>query len=31
MNASGLLLAIGGVWLIVQVVAGDMLGRLNLL
>lgn len=31
MNPAGLVLAVFGVWLIIQVTAGDMLGRLNLL
>jgi hypothetical protein len=31
MNPGGILLALGGVWLLVQVFGGDMLGRLNLL
>jgi len=31
MNPSGLILAVFGVWLIIQITAGDMLGRLNLL
>lgn len=31
MNPGGLVLILAGVWLVVQVVAGDMLGRLNLL
>jgi hypothetical protein len=31
MNPGGILLAIAGVWLLVQVFGGDMLGRLNLL
>lgn len=31
MNPGGILLALGGVWLLVQVLGGDMLGRLNLL
>jgi hypothetical protein len=31
MNPTGLLLAVAGVWLIIQITAGDMLGRLNLL
>jgi hypothetical protein len=31
MNPGGLVLIVGGIWLIVQIVAGDMLGRLNLL
>jgi hypothetical protein len=31
MNVGGLVLIVGGVWLIVQITAGDMLGRLNLL
>lgn len=31
MNPTGLVLAVVGVWLIVQITAGDMLGRLNLL
>jgi hypothetical protein len=30
-NATGIVLIIAGVWLITQVTAGDMLGRLNLL
>ena len=30
MKASGLFLAVLGVWVIVQVVAGDALGRLDL-
>jgi hypothetical protein len=30
MKASGLFLAVFGVWVIVQVVAGDALGRLDL-
>jgi hypothetical protein len=31
MNPGGLVLVLFGVWLITQIVAGDMLGRLNLL
>jgi hypothetical protein len=31
MNPTGIIIAIAGVWLVTQVVAGDMLGRLNLL
>lgn len=31
MNPTGIVLAVAGVWLIVQITAGDMLGRLNLL
>lgn len=31
MNPGGLFIVTVGVWLIVQVTAGDMLGRLNLL
>lgn len=31
MNPGGLVLVVAAVWLIVQVTAGDMLGRLNLL
>jgi hypothetical protein len=31
MNPTGVVLVIAGVWLVTQVVAGDMLGRLNLL
>lgn len=31
MNPGGIALVVAGVWLVVQVVAGDMLGRLNLL
>lgn len=31
MNPSGVVLVVFGVWLLVQVTAGDMLGRLNLL
>lgn len=31
MNANGIVLVVAGIWLIVQVVGGDMLGRLNLL
>lgn len=31
MNPTGILIVVAGVWLIVQVTAGDMLGRLNLL
>jgi hypothetical protein len=31
MNPTGIIIAIAGVWLVVQVTAGDMLGRLNLL
>jgi hypothetical protein len=31
MNPTGLLLAVAGVWLIIQITSGDMLGRLNLL
>jgi hypothetical protein len=31
MNPTGLVVAVAGVWLIVQITAGDMLGRLNLL
>lgn len=31
MNPGGLFMVVVGVWLIVQVTAGDMLGRLNLL
>jgi hypothetical protein len=31
MNPTGLVIAVAGVWLIVQITAGDMLGRLNLL
>jgi hypothetical protein len=31
MNPTGVLIVVAGVWLIIQVTAGDMLGRLNLL
>jgi hypothetical protein len=31
MNPGGLFMVVVGVWLVVQVTAGDMLGRLNLL
>lgn len=31
MNAGGIFLVVAGIWLIVQITAGDMLGRLNLL
>jgi hypothetical protein len=31
MNPTGLVIAVAGVWLIIQITAGDMLGRLNLL
>lgn len=31
MNPGGLVLVVVGVWLVVQITAGDMLGRLNLL
>jgi hypothetical protein len=31
MNPSGLVLVVAGIWLITQVFAGDMIGRLNLL
>lgn len=31
MNPTGLLVSLFGVWLIIQITAGDMLGRLNLL
>lgn len=31
MNPGGLFIIVVGVWLITQVTAGDMLGRLNLL
>jgi hypothetical protein len=31
MNPTGIIIVIAGVWLVVQVTAGDMLGRLNLL
>jgi len=31
MNPTGLIIAFAGVWLIVQVTKGDMLGRLDLL
>lgn len=31
MNPTGILIAVAGVWLIIQITAGDMLGRLNLL
>jgi hypothetical protein len=31
MNPGGIVLALAGVWLIVQITRGDMLGRLNLL
>jgi hypothetical protein len=31
MNPTGLVVIVAGVWLIVQITAGDMLGRLNLL
>lgn len=31
MNSGGIFLVVAGVWLITQIVAGDMLGRLNLL
>jgi hypothetical protein len=31
MNTGGIVLIIAGVWLAVQITAGDMLGRLNLL
>jgi hypothetical protein len=30
-NPTGVLVIVAGVWLIVQITAGDMLGRLNLL
>lgn len=31
MNPTGVVVIVAGVWLIVQITAGDMLGRLNLL
>ena len=31
MNPTGIIIIVAGVWLIVQVTSGDMLGRLNLL
>lgn len=31
MNAGGIFLVVAGIWLIAQITAGDMLGRLNLL
>jgi hypothetical protein len=31
MNSGGIVIALVGLWLIVQVTAGDMIGRLNLL
>lgn len=31
MNPVGVVVIVAGVWLIVQITAGDMLGRLNLL
>jgi hypothetical protein len=31
MNPTGVLIIVAGVWLVVQITAGDMLGRLNLL
>lgn len=31
MNPTGVVLIIAGIWLVVQILAGDMLGRLNLL
>lgn len=31
MNPGGIVLVVVGVWLIVQITGGDMLGRLNLL
>jgi hypothetical protein len=31
MNPTGVVLVVAGVWLVVQITAGDMLGRLNLL
>lgn len=31
MNPSGIILVVAGVWLIVQITGGDMLGRLNLI
>jgi hypothetical protein len=31
MNSGGIVLIIAGIWLITQVCAGDMLGRLDLL
>jgi hypothetical protein len=31
MNPTGVVLVVAGVWLLVQITAGDMLGRLNLL
>jgi hypothetical protein len=31
MNPGGLVMVVVGVWLVVQITAGDMLGRLNLL
>ena len=30
MNAAGVLLVIGGLWVLAQVLAGDMLGRLGI-
>jgi hypothetical protein len=30
-NPGGIFLVVAGIWLIVQVTAGDMLGRLNVL
>lgn len=30
MNASGLVLVIGGLWVLAQVLAGDLLGRLGI-
>lgn len=31
MNPGGIVIVVAGIWLICQVTAGDMLGRLNLL
>lgn len=31
MNPGGIFLIVAGIWLVTQVVAGDMLGRLDLL
>ena len=31
MSPGGIVVVVAGVWLIVQITAGDMLGRLNLL
>jgi len=31
MNPGGIVIIVAGVWLVTQIVAGDMLGRLNLL